>query len=570
MIYKLREGSLSKDMTHRLQTLSSRHFFRLRKIKGAFNSSLYYGCHSTQKPDVQEKQLRQPLYCEGNHIAGISTPALLSPLQDTTNCDKTMPDISIFHETYVPIRFSASIFNQCAFYFLPLTNDTLMTSPLSKDYSCLVHHFLKKTGCGVSVHWDAGIKSTNKSDSFHEFCTERLKKFPSCAADDAVQCLLRTLNSSFDDQIKNVLLDWIDVLTSLQFTPLFKNSTNISCSGTIWYPMLSSANGAIENIKAIEDTYNKTCFGNKINDSIKVDLSKPWFQKPNIILLVTFNRLYVDVLPLVEMQYRPFYPHIIYCADRLPRLEEVLPFRLRFITYVQKHHPGSLNYACYLKVMRMGLKIEGILATADDVFLKTDLARFPLNRLWYRSEDVYKLKDMDTMKDCHMNGVCDFFVEWMWWELFKKNIFNFFTEIDKTEDSDLKAMRKQLISVAKGKHRMFGSVSDTFFIPKIYFSNFTKIVYLLLKTEVFLEIAIPTALRSMERIENIHTMNIKYLWTSDRMRPWTFMKKRLLENYVGVHPVKLRGVVEIFPQALDMFCRCIIPYFHDPNQVFCF
>lgn len=570
----MRENEITDSMAHRLETMMKRGgiFYE----GASFNASLYYGCHSHETPNEFNKDYIKLTLCENSPIAGLSTQAIFQTLPSPSHCDTTMPDITLRQQSFIPITFSTSIFSQCAFYFLPLVEVAVGHSQYEK-YSCVVQHLLKHTNCRVAVHWSDAIVKYENASSLHEKCSKIVESLPFCESSmNSSKCIYKSLKLVFQDDFKIKLEKWIDFLEKMNSKQTRQTKQDEICSKIIWYPKSYSDNRNFQNFKSIDTLYNKTCFKNNSKNYKKIDLTKTWFKKPNILLLVIFNNLFTDVIPYVELQYRPFYPNIIYCAPSLSKVEDLKTVKVNFMSYKQHHVAGCLNYYCFLKVIKMGLKIDGIISIADDVFLKTDIVNYPLDKIWFQPLEKFRLKDMDKMKDCTNFTCknctyfpCDSTRPWMWWTIFRKKISSFFTEIDQQSDSDLKMMRNRLKFVTKGEHRLFGAISDALYLPKSYFTNFTKIVSLLAKNHVFLEIAIPTALMSMEDSDKRQSLNGYYSWTAARMKPWTFMKQSVLKDAVTVHPVKLKTVIQGLPVAVDMFCNCMLPYFHDPNQKLC-
>ena len=561
-IIYLHNDELSENMVHRLKHMNTQSSVHYIGTKDSFNASLYYGCSTETNPDLIKNHTRFNL-CQKIEFSGLSTPVSLVNTGQDSLCDSNMPDIVMPQNHLVPITFYTSIYGTCSFLYIPFIDFDELEAKEKIKYNCLVQHLMWRTGCSVSVHWsEKKISTFNVS---HESCEEIVEIIDRCETYENNTCFIDVINQVFDDQTVIKLSKWIQFLKNVTFKQSISNKLNLKCSEAMWHP---KPNKVYENFEIIQKSHETLCTNYTKANNSKPDFVAPWYQRPNIVLMVVFNNLFVDVIPLIEIQYRPFYPNIVYCVDRVPEDEKLTSYKLNFVTYKQKGNPGGMHYECYLKVIMMNLDIDGIFAIADDNFVKTDVLDFSSDKIWFRSEKKYFIKDLDLMKDCHKNGVCNFSTNWIWWAIYKKNIMNFFEEIDLQTDPDIIKMRKQLKVVTKGKHRLFGCSSDSLYMPERFFSNFSKIIHLLRKNDVFLEIAIPTAVRSIEHVENIQEYSIYSDWTVNRNSPWKFMKRKRLEGVVLVHPVKLSSVYKGNPEALNFFCGCLVPYLHDTNRIY--
>ena len=94
-------------------------------------------------------------------------------------------------------------------------------------------------------------------------------------------------------------------------------------------------------------------------------LPPPGARIPSVVLVVLLNSPLLEVLPMVELLYRPILPTIVYCVPS----PHTLPQHLAAwnLTIVGYEAMGPHNYICIDQVYRLNLKSEGYLFIGDDV-----------------------------------------------------------------------------------------------------------------------------------------------------------------------------------------------------------
>ena len=326
----------------------------------------------------------------------------------------------------------------------------------------------------------------------------------------------------------------------------------------------------------MRDVLKSTCEGFNINPSPRsqVNLSQSWVQLDNVLLMVVFNLQFYEVIPYIELLYRPFFPHIVYCGPGLPdplTFPQLSKYNLTFLSYVgtpEGHFPGSFNYECITMVTRMNYDVEGYLVISDDMYLSlTRLTELSLAKPWYLAKTSMRMADLSVLKECRL-GTCDFpHSHWRWWEDYRRQTLRSLRYIDAHQGDSalLHRCHKQLVSLTGGTRRAIGAYSDIFFIPQRMAADFSTLLDVFLDKEVFLEIAIASSLWCLERPEDMETIKGLPIWDVDsRDSPYMhFTKKEYLGN-TFLHPTKWSSLVSGNYTMRQFYCGRLLPHLHDP------
>ena len=123
----------------------------------------------------------------------------------------------------------------------------------------------------------------------------------------------------------------------------------------------------LKNKSQIVSVYKKVCAAY----DPKFDILQPKLQLKSVVLVILLNNPLYHILPLVELTYRPLFPHIVYCMSNGNSSKESKDWNLKIVYY--KSPPGEpgglLNYICVEYVYKLGLKADGFLFIGDDVLV---------------------------------------------------------------------------------------------------------------------------------------------------------------------------------------------------------
>ena len=94
-------------------------------------------------------------------------------------------------------------------------------------------------------------------------------------------------------------------------------------------------------------------------------------QFKSIVLVVLFNIPLYNVIPIVELLYRPFFPRIVYCIDNSKKDMELKKWNLTYVYYKtdQNADPDQMNYICVNYVYQLASWAGGFLFMADDLLI---------------------------------------------------------------------------------------------------------------------------------------------------------------------------------------------------------
>ncbi|ESO13238.1 hypothetical protein HELRODRAFT_159876 [Helobdella robusta] len=485
------------------------------KIK-PFNSSIYYGCYSIEEYDDINDTHRFPQHCYDGILPAIYTPAYFeSSRVGSENCDRKMPDIAIPRNNFIYFEIKKSFFSTCSFWFLPVFEPVLKNGLENGDliYKCFVQWAVWQLGCFTSVYWESYLTREFSALNVSSECYEAVKEFTPCQnliIDE--HCFLENSKKILSDVSVKNLFNWINVLNKINFKPKQMNSTKecLVNSSLILHPVRqqvikNSVEYHIANVNISQSYYIKTCSENDSPSIIPknlINLSKPWIQQPNVLLLIVFNYPHPEVIPLLEIIHRPIYPYILYCGFEMLKQNLIFNYRISFATYFQQHGQtaGSLNYQCILKAMRMGYDIDGIFLIADDVYIKTELSKLNIEKnKFFR---IGLVGDLKFMKQCSPPSIdCSLPMIWYRWGGFGGSLHTILSEWRELGEKypELKIARERLQNFTKAEMRMWGSTADIGYLSKTYFKTAYKMLHMFAKHQVFLEIALPTTLTSITK-----------------------------------------------------------------------
>lgn len=559
----------------------------------SFNSAAHFGCSNY-------KRSSHYFLCSPTNLS-IMTPALTihtsSPSKEDLSklrCDVTSPAVTLAVGTFVDeISFYGSVFMRNAFWAIPVYDSGNSIADISWGYAA--QWLLGRAGGRLTIYWNGPQKFTVADRNFQ--VDEFLSKLECKDGDRFLVCVksviqtFAPLKAAFDHRISY----WLEELENVgyQFPNSAATDSKLKCAdpvifqpvnfvapvlertryGQIYYP--------ITNVNKSRELLIKTCFKYDPvswldSDDYPVQLTRPWFQFSDILLVITFNEAHYEVIPYLELLYRSFFPTILYCGPLAPDYDarpELRGYRFSFATYVSSpvgQVPGAFSYECAVKAMRMHYAITGYLVVSDDVLLLP----YPLTLLsphlvWFLPQIEVRVGDLKTLRECRL-GMCDFYPHWEWWRDYRQATTNLLDEIDRRQfDSPLiHHCRSELLRLngasAGGALRPNGAYSDVYYVPTRVARDFVRLAHMSLDHGVFVEIAVPTALRCLELPEEIRPLPGLQIWDISRDEPWRYFSRKHLHGKTYFHPTKWSLLVNDSQAHVSLFCDKVLPFMFDP------
>ena len=256
----------------------------------------------------------------------------------------------------------------------------------------------------------------------------------------------------------------------------------------------------------------------------------------NILLVVVFNFPLYDHIPILYKLYGKVFPNMIFCGT-----EDSSNF-----TIIKSNiHKGYFSYACLATAMNNYANYTGYLMLNDDVLLNFwNLADLNIHKIWEGP------KKPISVGEFHKPDL------WYWWKSRwgLKNCRKALNETRKLlnvsetmlSQRGKRYIRKLFINLQNNSHNesnCFGGRSDVVYIPRTYSPGFMLLSRIFRRHDVFVEIAIPTILRMLERSKNF--LNISGIYLPGRVGTEPVTNSEHLwrnydyENLHFIHPVKL-------------------------------
>eukprot|EP00794_Sanderia_malayensis_P015378 gene15378-16961_t len=267
----------------------------------------------------------------------------------------------------------------------------------------------------------------------------------------------------------------------------------------------------------IERAEKPQCFKNRFKD---------------ILLVIVYHFKGYDSMPLLASLYRDTFPNIAYCG---PTASEEYK-----IDIVLKNHGGLTAYHCLGRAVRYFPRYKGYFYINDDMIVNWwNFADFDMNKIWQSSliENGHPLRRGGFQNITYKT-------KWVWY-----NSSYGIEQCNKTllEIKDLKRrnwqpepMLRNLIYNGNGRTYCSKGWSDVFYIPGIYAEAFADMSEIFYKNQVFLEIAVTTMLRLLDKEENTIKLTGHYLpdmGKSDGMAFWTHYRT----DIKFMHPFKFHN-----------------------------
>ncbi len=332
----------------------------------------------------------------------------------------------------------------------------------------------------------------------------------------------------------------------------------------------------IQNLEALKKTYSQLCLQSRPDKTI--DFGHPWMQEPNILLIVVFNKPHTEVIPLLEVMYRPFFPrNILYCAPG-SLSSKTNPWRKDFnVTFITRKHyqkikneEGFFNYECVINAITMYPSVDGYLVIGDDTLFHASIVNLDHSKTWYVPFNETMLGDVEPKKVIR-NTITKRTAGWTF-RRFKKEVLGAWKAMPKLSKSSVVTQcYKKLQELEGGQHRMIAAFADIYYIPQRIAPDFSAVSTYFLSHKIFLEMVVPTAIHCLENLHSVKQLIGIYEWNEPRRdRAWVTFTKHTMRGKVYLHPAKWSGLLKPKPdkRLVDVYCDTVLPWLHDKDRRF--
>ena len=276
------------------------------------------------------------------------------------------------------------------------------------------------------------------------------------------------------------------------------------------------------------------------NDSqqLKRENEKPCLRNAfkDILLVVVYNYPFYDSMPHLSALYRPAFPHLLFCG---PSHNTTRPGILTVDIY-----RGVLGYECLGRAIREHPGYRGYFYISDDVILNYwNFPDFDREKIW---ESSFSFGSTPVYEPASTG--------WYWW-VSPYGLNNCRRACEDVANMNFGAkklnVKYHLSTLSKnsnGSLRCFSGRSDILYIPRKHAKAFSILSETFYEQKVFLEIAIPTMIRFLERNENIGRLSGYYIPGDVRRSDPRVTDSRFFwfvyfpKNKIWfIHPFKLHG-----------------------------
>ncbi len=244
---------------------------------------------------------------------------------------------------------------------------------------------------------------------------------------------------------------------------------------------------------------------------------------------MAFNFPLYESIPILLSLYKGAFPNIYFCGTNSSTIYPVHKLPI---------YKGYFAYECISEAMFQHNNYTGYLFLMDDVLLNFwTLQGLDTNRLWEGPKQPVKVGHYAPP------------TRWYWWRSRwgRVNCQKAFDEIVFMRDNpDDIAIASDLLSNLRqngaGRFRCHRGRSDIFYIPKRLSNEFIILSSVFRKHEVFLEIAVPTIFRFLDKSANFELLDGHYLPGRVGQEPVTNPKyfwSLYSEAINFIHPLKL-------------------------------
>ncbi len=556
--------------------------FLVFKSEEEFSVEEHFGCRGRDTGNINYDKKHKPLYslCD-MPAAGIQTvPRVTATKQESAPvCDPHAPPVALPSGTYVQFDPHRALYSKQMFWALPFFNE----EKFEQIWILMVQKILQLNGNRLVVH-SPGWQPLEKTLIREPDIVNRIVNDFTCKDKSYTFCFRTLLNIMVDEKmvdtgVLSVFDQWHQSLAKIGYNDLmFANHHPEYCleNQVIFQPVdytKGQQESALElipimNIDEINKNYYETCqdYWNT-NYFNKITLSHPWTQFPNILLLVVFNNPFYQSIPFVEILYRPFFPHILYCGPvqpnlNIPTLQKVKSFQFSFYQY--RPTPGgqlrgSYNYECMVNAINMHYPVEGILFLADDLSLA------PANIKNFQHDSTWFVPVWDTIND----DIRDPIIHQWGFHRYKQDHLRFWDRIEKDQESSpvLQQCFYNLIARNGDTHRVNGGFADLYYIPRRITQEFAFLGSIFLEQNIFLEIAVPTIIQCLDGLDNVDVLDGEYRNENNHF-PWMKFVDPKFKGRSYLHRTKWSFLAGNDPHKTmyqHFYCNRILPWVHDAD-----
>ena len=311
-------------------------------------------------------------------------------------------------------------------------------------------------------------------------------------------------------------------------------------------------------------------------DKDMVSLYRSVFQKTQFyrkfettVLIVVFNVNSFEAVPFANLIYRPMFKHIIYCGikDTIKRLEDL---GVDYVTY-ERNPGGSTFYNCLSIVMQMNLQIDGYMLIADDLLLNpSKLINVNLSQPIFfsirpneleRRYNVYSLKFCSGIRE---HPVCNVTDGWIWPKAYQSQVRSTIIRFKLNARLDVLTRKayENLRYNTGAEDVFYGEICDAAYVPQSLANMYITLNSIFLVKGVFMEIALPTIMHSLTKLENIQFLpSTQIPYSRDRGRPWTYWKKFKFHS-AYLHPAKWGPILtKNDTRRRKFYCKEVMPFY---------
>lgn len=241
--------------------------------------------------------------------------------------------------------------------------------------------------------------------------------------------------------------------------------------------------------------------GSYASVSADVDILRHFFD--DVLLIVNFNHPHYDNKHFLAEIYGPYFSHMVFYGERAAQG-----------IYTVKHDSGYYVQKAIRDAMKRWPNYKGYICCQDDCFMNFwNLIRLDKSKIWFHQYWTASLHTPDHW--------------WPWWS----QPWGY--------DSAIQAYKKLPRDSVKMLERNCGSFAcafswaDFIYIPAKHRDNFIRTSKKFLNPNVFLEIALPSIVLSLDSFENMEKLNTCWAGT---VKSIDFEQYDI--HYDWIHPIK--------------------------------
>lgn len=264
-------------------------------------------------------------------------------------------------------------------------------------------------------------------------------------------------------------------------------------------------------------------FTNRGNAEIDKEDLREYFK--DILLIINFNHPYYSNIEFLREIYSPYFPNIVFYGEEThPEVVHV------------SHHLGWFVHRTLEDAMRRWPNYRGYICCQDDCLMNFwNFTRLDKDKIWFHQYWTQSLVKSNS--------------SWPWWET---------PHGHQAINLAYKKLPKKHLSILEnncGYYHVPYSWGDFFYVPGKYREEFLWLSPRFNKPDVFIEIAVPTLLLSLENFEKMEHLSPYWGGTISSIDLATYDT-----SFDWIHPIKLSS------QANRDFIRSILDNFRAQPQ----